>query len=255
MNDREILDYFESQAKSGAWDSLYNPKNPGSYPFIIRFKKGIELLHSIDGKTVLDLGCGTGVLIPHIVENNGFYIGVDSSQNMLDVIKKQYSSLVESNKIKLFSQDIRNFETPDKIDIVVGLGFIEYFDNPEIILKKLYEFLPQGGQLILSFPNFNSLDYFSVRFFSPFRFLLRKISGKSTHQPPRRMWNIKFAEKLFLNAGFNNIKLVNYNVNIFAYPFTKISMRFTNFWAKKFEYSKLSTIHFFASGFIVSAVK
>jgi SAM-dependent methyltransferase len=255
MNDKEILDYFETQAKSGEWDSLYNPKNPQSYPFIIRFKKGIELMNSIDGKTVLDLGCGTGVLAPHIIENNGLYIGLDNSENMLDVIKETYPSLMGTNKIKLFFQDIRTFEPPDKVDILVGFGFIEYFEEPDKIIKILYDFLTPGGQVILSFPNFNSLDYLGVRLLSPFRFFVRKISGKYTQQPPRRMWNTKIARKLFLSGGFKNLRLVNYNVNIFAYPFTKISMKFTNFWARKFEYSVLSNLSFFASGFTISAEK
>jgi len=255
MNDQEILGYFESQAKSGEWDSLYDPKNTKSYPFIIRFKKSIELMKPIEGMTVLDLGCGTGILIPHVINNKGSYMGLDSSENMLDVVKKKYPALIESNKIKLFSDDIRNFEPSQKIDVMIGLGFIEYFDDAESVIRKLYQFLADRGQLILSFPNFNSLDYLSLRLTSPFRYLLRKISGKSTHQPPRRLWNQKMAKKMFLNCGFKNIKSVNYNVNIFTYPFTKISMGFTNFWARKFEYSKLSSKDFFATGFIISGEK
>ena len=33
MNDKEILNYFETQAKSGEWDSLYNPKEASELSF------------------------------------------------------------------------------------------------------------------------------------------------------------------------------------------------------------------------------
>ena len=212
-------------------------------------------MSSIRGKTILDLGCGTGVLIQHVIHQNGYYIGIDNSENMLEFIQKKYPKMIKENKVKLFFQDIRDFDVPRKVDIAVGLGFIEYFEEPEKMVKILNEFILPGGQLILSFPNFNSLDYLGVRIFAPFRFLARKISGKYTNQPPRKLWNNKTAKQLFLNAGYKNLRIVNYNINLFAYPFTKISMGFTNLWARKLEYSKLSAICFFASGFIISAEK
>ncbi|MCH8329780.1 MAG: class I SAM-dependent methyltransferase [Bacteroidetes bacterium] len=106
MGELTTLDYFEFQAKSGIWGSLYDPKNPASYPFIVRFKKCVDLMDPIENKIIVDLGCGTGVLIPHVIQNGGKYIGVDISQNMIDVIKEEYSSLIESKKVSLYYGDI-----------------------------------------------------------------------------------------------------------------------------------------------------
>ena len=66
--ESEVLNYFETQAKSGDWEFLYNPQNPKSYPFIIRLQKTLNLLEDIDNKKICDLGCGTGVLIPFILK-------------------------------------------------------------------------------------------------------------------------------------------------------------------------------------------
>ena len=81
--ESEVLNYFETQAKSGDWESLYNPQNPKSYPFIIRLQKTLNLLEDIDNKKICDLGCGTGVLIPFILKKNGNYTGIDFSKKML----------------------------------------------------------------------------------------------------------------------------------------------------------------------------
>lgn len=255
MSKVTTLDYFEYQAKSGIWGSLYNPRNSSSYPFIVRFNKSIDLIESIKNKTVLDLGCGTGVLIPYVNKNGGKYIGIDISQNMIDEVKKEYSELIESKEVSIHHTDIANFIVPDNVDIIIGLGFIEYFNNPQSIIDKLYEQLPKGGQLIFSFPNFNSLDYFSLMLFAPIRYIIRTLSGKSTSQPPRTLWNKNMAKKLFENSGFKEQELSAYNINIFAYPFTKISMRFVNFFSRIFEYSSLSKVVFFATGFIISGKK
>ena len=83
MNNKDILSYFENQAQTGHWDALYNPENPVSYWFIIRLQKAIRLIQSFDNKNVLDLGCGTGVLIPFVINDNGKYVGIDISEKML----------------------------------------------------------------------------------------------------------------------------------------------------------------------------
>lgn len=255
MNKDEILSYFEVQAKTGEWDSLYDKNNPASYPFIVRFVKAINLIKQVENNSVLDLGCGTGILIPYVIENKGKYIGLDNSESMLKTVNKKFSKLIENGNVSLHLKDIREFTPSEKFDIIIGLGFIEYFDDPETVVEQLYELLPKGGQLILSFPNFKSLDYFNLQLTAPIRFLLRKLTGRHTISPPRKMWNSKYAKKLFSNAGFQDLNIVNYNVNIFSYPFTRISIKFTNFWANKFEYSFLSKIGIFSSGFIIMAVK
>ena len=130
-----------------------------------------------------------------------------------------------------------------------------YLDNPKILVQKLYNKLTAGGHLILSFPNLNSLDYISLQFSTPFRYMARLITGKSTYQPTRKLWGQKNNKDLYISVGFKNLKIVNYNVNIFAYPFTRILVAFTNFWAKKFEYSALSKCSFFTTGFIISGQK
>ena len=54
--ESEVLNYFETQAKSGDWESLYNPQNPKSYPFIIRLQKTLNLLEDIDQDILVNLG-------------------------------------------------------------------------------------------------------------------------------------------------------------------------------------------------------
>ncbi len=255
MDNEKIFDYFEKQAKTGKWDSLYNPQNPISYPFILRLQKALGFLKIVKDKTICDLGCGTGILIPFIMERDGNYVGVDNSPEMIKIIEEKHPSFSQPNKITLVCSDFQNLKIDKSCDIFIGLGFIEYFSEPEKVIKKIYDYLPAGGQLILSFPNFQSLDYYSLIFFSPLRYLVRKIFDISTPQPPRRLWTLAKAKKMFEDTGFRNQAHVNYNVNVLFYPFYRFIPKFCNVIAKMAEYSWLSKISFFSTGFIISGKK
>lgn len=250
-----VFEYFQSQAKSGMWGSLYEEKNPASYPFLLRVQNALTLLKGVEHKKIMDLGCGTGILLPHIVDGGGDYLGVDMSDNMMHELKGHYSDLIGSERIKLILGDISEIELPGHVDIAVGLGFIEYFDKPDLIVQKIHSSLADNGELILSFPNFGSLDYFSLRILLPFRWLARKSIGKETIQPPRTLWNTVKAKELFNKNGFKDIRIVNYHINLIAYPFTRIMPRFTNSLGKMVEDSYLKKISWFATSFIVVGKK
>jgi len=255
MSKNKVLNYFEEQAKSGNWNSLYNPKNPKSYPFIVRLQKTLNFLHNIEEKKICDLGCGTGALIPFILEKKANYTGIDFSQKMLDEIKLRYTEEVQNKKIELLLNDYKNFNQDKIYDILIGLGFIEYFDEPEEIVKKLYNSISIDGQLILSFPNKSSFDFLSIRLLTVLRIFIKKISGSGGVNPPRRMWTKKNAQKMLEKAGFVNLKFENYYINLFVYPLTVIFPKFTTYMAKKLENTWISKIDFFANGFIIFAQK
>ncbi len=256
MDYAAIVEHFEASARTGTWGALYDPANPASYAFLIRLQKALELLDQpMTNKRVLDLGCGTGVLIPFVLKHGGQYTGVDVSTEMLQSIRTHHAQAVSHGDVTLLHGDLRTIELPDTYDIIVGLGFIEYIDEADAILERLWDRLATGGHLLLSFPNRRSIDALAVRGLAPLRYIARRIFRRSTQQPPRLLWDVTRARQLFLHAGFHNLRLVNYNVNLFGYPFTKLSLPFTNFCAKRFEYSALARWSALATGFLLAADK
>jgi len=253
--ESEVLNYFETQAKRGDWESLYNPQNPKSYPFIIRLQKTLNLLEDIDNKKICDLGCGTGVLIPFILKKNGNYTGIDFSKRMLDTIRSKYQKEINDKKVDLLLSDFKNLDQTRKYDILIGLGFMEYFDEPKKIVKKLYNIISNEGRIILSFPNANSFDFLTIRLLTILRIIIKKFLKLGQNNPPRKMWSKKSAQKMLMEQGFINFKLENYYINLFVYPLTVFFPNFSTFMAKKLENTWLSKIDFFANGFIISAQK
>lgn len=124
------------------------PKEPiKTYVLIPSLKK---IVGNIDGKRVLDLGCGNG-LYARILKSLGAkeVIGVDSSKEMVKLAKE------EENKkplgIKYLVQDIRNLKSLRDFDVAVA-GLVLHYARTKDELKKecdcIYESLKYGGRLI-----------------------------------------------------------------------------------------------------------
>lgn len=254
MDKSSIVNYFRSQATSGTWASLYDPKNPVSYPFIQRFIKTVALMQPIKGE-VLDMGCGTGIMVKVVVEAGAHYAGFDVAPEMIDACNLKFSKEVQSGKATFVLADASNFNYSHKFDQAIGMGYIEYFEQPETGILQANQWLKNNGKLILSFPHKNSIDYFAVTMLSPFRKIMTVITGRKTIKPDRKMWTTAEALDLIKKNGFKDISVVYYNVNLFHYPFSKIAPGFCNKISALFEQSALSKIGLFATSFIIKASK
>ena len=73
------------------WNSsLYDKK----HDFVAEYGKGLlEFIPKNNGQAILDLGCGTGTLTVQLADFCSKVVGVDSSQNMIDKAKKQFSNV------------------------------------------------------------------------------------------------------------------------------------------------------------------
>ena len=73
------------------WDfTLYDSK----HDFVAEYgKELLEFIPQSSTQTILDLGCGTGVLTAQLASKCRKLIGVDSSPDMIDKARKQYREI------------------------------------------------------------------------------------------------------------------------------------------------------------------
>lgn len=105
----------------------------------------IELIGPIaKNKTVLDLGCGMGEFTFDLVSYNPKkIIAVDISPSAIREIQKQIKKKKLNKKIEAGVSDIRTIDQLPACDIIVGLGFIDYFTKEELThLFKMIEDTP-----------------------------------------------------------------------------------------------------------------
>lgn len=252
MNKEKIINYFKTQAINGNWARLYDVENSISYSFIQRFIKTVALMQPIKG-SILDMGCGTGIMVAVAKENKAVYVGFDAAEEMIQACNKQFKQDIDKGNVAFYCVDSKDFKSNKLFDYVIGMGYLEYFTIPENCLNEAKQNLAVNGKLILSFPHKYSLDNFGLFVLAPFRKLATLLTGKSTPQPPRKYWSKAEAIRLFKSNGLKINKIVFYNTGFFHYPFTKLMPQFANAVAAKIENTSLNKIPFLSTGFIVSA--
>lgn len=119
------------------------------------FKKKIKTI--TENKKVLDVGCGDGVYLKEFREDS---LGVDISPNNLNYSFERKRRVQEIN---LNEPQAIN----EKFDVVYCSGVIEHVENPIRLLRFMHnQLIDEGGQLIISFPNEDSIIHFIHPYFT-----------------------------------------------------------------------------------------
>lgn len=139
--DKEHI-YFENYADTWDRDRKENPEK-------LQFLMGLAKIGA--GASVLDVGCGTGVLLPYIrraVGESGTVTGIDYSRQMLDKAKEKFSDLPG---LSLIEGDVLKYELPEQAyDAVVCLNFYPHISSrSRDFVKKMRRALKDGGSLII----------------------------------------------------------------------------------------------------------
>jgi ubiquinone/menaquinone biosynthesis C-methylase UbiE len=112
----------------------------------------LDLLGDIDGKVVLDVGCGTGRNLPflvHRVGTNGRVIGVDYSQGMLDVARARIDREGWQN-VDLRQDDAAKLATIDRpVDAVVSVWTMGIVHDLNAALGRAVDVLEPGGRVAI----------------------------------------------------------------------------------------------------------
>ncbi|MBI2816122.1 MAG: class I SAM-dependent methyltransferase [Acidobacteria bacterium] len=110
------------------------------------------------GKTVLDLGCGTGGLSKMVTDEGGFYIGSDYFPAILEMAYAFISDLPNPNHASLIRASGTDLPLADgSVDVVVTFDVIEHLEGGESwqqsFLKEIRRVLRPKGVLLLVTPN------------------------------------------------------------------------------------------------------
>lgn len=107
-----------------------------------------SMLPNLEGKAVLDLGCGYGWHCRYMrVQGAARVVGVDISEKMLEQAQRSTSDPAIEYK-RMAIEDI-HFET-GSFDIVFSSLALHYVQQYEEVCKKVYSYLKPGGKFVFS---------------------------------------------------------------------------------------------------------
>jgi demethylmenaquinone methyltransferase/2-methoxy-6-polyprenyl-1,4-benzoquinol methylase len=101
------------------------------------------------GHCVIELGCGTGLNFPFLMEQigpEGRVIGVDLTPEMLDVARNRIERTGWKN-IDLVQADVAAYDFPEKINGVFATGLFGYIPEYDRVIKAAARSLVPGGHI------------------------------------------------------------------------------------------------------------
>ncbi|HYL79090.1 MAG TPA: class I SAM-dependent methyltransferase [Bryobacteraceae bacterium] len=134
------------------WLRKHYPGDPGDFAECstgeskLRLQLGDDLFAAIQGKTVVDFGCGEGSEAIEMARAGAAeVIGVDIREDVLQTATARARDAGLSARCKFQSA------LPKSADVVVSLDAFEHFANPPQILEIMNGLLADGGQVLISF--------------------------------------------------------------------------------------------------------
>lgn len=175
-------------------------------------KKAVNYLALKEGDFVIDLGCGTGLCFPLLMEKigpSGRLVGVDISSEMLSVAEEKVKLAGWSN-VKLIHSDIEEFKFPGQINGLISTGVFGYLREREKVLDKICKSLVNNGRVVIvdgktpqNWPSF--LFKLFVKMSSPYGLTESYFTNDTPDIVSRIFKNVTFEEMygglLYITAG------------------------------------------------------
>lgn len=154
---KENKSFWDTYASD--FDAIYGTKNSWFNTLInklfrgamrLRFNKTILAIPE-NNVSVIDIGCGPGHYCYSLAQSGNREItGIDYSEAMIKIASDHSKELGLENKLKFIVVSIYDYKPDRKFDYSIMMGFIEYFENPEEIIKKAVEIT--NNKILISFP-------------------------------------------------------------------------------------------------------
>ena len=129
----------EQQFDTGVWQNSYNGKMIDDIQMKEWVASSIQKLTPLcHSKTrVLEIGCGTGLIMFPILNLIGEYVGIDGSDEVIQKLKSNPS--IPSNKTKFYRADANQVDALDigKFDLVILHSVVQYFPSADYLLQTI----------------------------------------------------------------------------------------------------------------------
>lgn len=108
-----------------------------------------RLVHQLQPKTILDVGCAQGTLAMKLAESGFDVVANDMRHEFLEYAKSRY----EKGKIEFVAGNIFEVQIDRRFDLVFANQIIEHLVYPVNFLRQLSGLLNPGGHIIVTTPN------------------------------------------------------------------------------------------------------
>lgn len=142
--DHGFYDYYRRRL-DWSFDEVYLPLN------VTSAQQTIERLERlVDGKRLLDVGCGEGLYVLAATRRGWSATGIDLAEPAIAVARRHG---VNCETRDFFDETL----SAERFDVVVMSELIEHVPKPQRFLTRARELLAPGGTVYVTTPNFDSI--------------------------------------------------------------------------------------------------
>lgn len=145
MSKENVSEFFDYYAHD--FNAIYGNKNTFPHALInkyfrksmkLRYTKSIEGCYPIEGKSVIDIGCGPGHYATALAKRGARYVcGIDFAEGMIDLARQNAKQLGLDSKCEFVFGDFMTYSIREKFDYSVVMGFMDYIKEPRRIIERV----------------------------------------------------------------------------------------------------------------------
>ena len=116
----------------------------------------------LEGKTLLDVGCGGGILAEALHDKGAIVTGIDAAGPGIEIAKhhaKKNNKLIDYQEST--AEDLIQ-KSKEKYDVVTCLEVLEHVPDPKLLVKTCIDLLKPNGDLFLSTINKNPRSWITA---------------------------------------------------------------------------------------------
>ena len=205
------------------WDENGSFKALHSFNLIrLEYLKKNNLNESLNGLSILDIGCGGGILCEPLSRLGAKVTGIDTNEKAIKVAKEH--AKMKNLKINYINDEISKVEKCS-YDIITCMEVLEHVENVDQIISISNVILKKNGFFFGSTINKTLTSYLLAIFFAE---NVLQIVPRGTHEW-KKFLKPNFVKKKFLKNGFNNFQIQGVNYDLFKNRWSFSERTFLNY--------------------------
>ncbi len=159
MTKRSVADFFNTYAEK--FDTLGGGRAPFHSSLFnrifrrsmqLRFDKTLTACMPLEGRTVLDIGCGPGHYSIALARlGAGKVVGLDFAENMLSLAARHAAEAGVTPRCEFLKADFMEYPISEPFDYAVAMGFMDYISQPEPMVARILSVTHRKA--LFSFPS------------------------------------------------------------------------------------------------------
>ncbi|MEE3233982.1 MAG: methyltransferase domain-containing protein [Candidatus Latescibacterota bacterium] len=200
FNDSRVSSYFDKVADR--FDTIYRSDKSigkklvdGLFRSVVhrRFDYTMGLLSEVQGKRVLDVGCGSARYGIELARQGANIVGLDFASGMVEIAKKAAQEAGVADICSFAECDFLSWNSETSYDICLAIGFFDYIQKPRVFLKRMNEL--NAEDYVFSFPKRWTLRTLP-------RWIRLNASGC-----PVYFYDLNQISKLLIDVGWSDFKI------------------------------------------------